>query len=112
MTRTRNIPVVGNTLKRGRKNSKKHSSLTAWIASVGLGFVIMLSIVWLKVETDATIAEIARLEAQLADQAIENNELRSRILKLSSYDRIKNVATALGLDFVGHENLIKIQETN
>ena len=104
------IPVLKNrgvTVTRGKK-SKKGFLQFAVILSL---FILMLTFVWLKVETNLTLSEIQNLEEKLHENTIQNEKLRAEVVRLSNFSRIQKIAQMkLGLDFIRDENIIEIQK--
>jgi len=69
---------------------------------------IMMFYVWLKLATNAALVRIAVLQTQIEEQQIENEKLQAEVTTLSSIENIQKTAQALGLDFIPHENIIRI----
>ncbi len=93
--------------------TQKSSSVLGWLIWVVAVFALMLIFVWLKVETNLTLAHIRILEVQLNENIHENEKLRAEVVRLTSFGRIRRIAQSeLGLTFVPSEQIVEISRSS
>ncbi len=101
------IPVVKNQVKFKKTAHKQEGHLKFWL--LALGFVTMLLFVHLKVQTNTALAEVQNLELELNRCRAENEKYQSKVIELSNFARIRDIAkNKLKLDFLTHEKIIEI----
>lgn len=113
MARQIKIPVIKNqglilgTTKRRKRRPFAGLKVLSGVAVIS---ALMLSFVWLKLETHKMLTQNRNLGLTLGQIRSENQKLLAEIETLKSIGNIQHIAESqLGLIFLPHENLIKIQ---
>ncbi|NIR49471.1 cell division protein FtsL [candidate division KSB1 bacterium] len=105
--RSKKIPVVKSRVE--IKESRSHSRLVIFTLIV-VSLLLMLFYIWLKFEMNLLLGDIQRLERENKRILDENDQLQAEVVRLSSYGRIRKIATGqLELVFIPHDDIIEVQ---
>lgn len=108
MAQTTRIPLLKNQGIGLNHPSKKSNGALTFLYIV-CTFTLMITFVWLRIETNSTLGRIQKAEMSLSESKIENDKLKAEVLRYSDYERIKEIAqTHLGLDFMSNEKIISV----
>ena len=104
------IPLLKN---RGieLKHPKRESNGALKLLFIVCTFALMITFVWLKIETNSILGKIQKAETILTESKIENEKLKAEVLRYSDFERIQEIAkNRLGLDFVANEKIITVSK--
>lgn len=106
MGNSQRIPLIKSRIV---TTKPKKSSNRFPVTVIVLSFALMISYVWLKVQTNLLLSTIQDFEIELKQNQTENEKLQAEIIKYSRFGRINKIAQEeLGLVFLPNENFIEI----